>query len=446
MLKKILIFWGASFFVSLGLSAQISVTNTMTPAQLVQNILLGSGVDAMNIKYNGSTVNAGIVQPNVTQFGSSGSSFPIVNGVLLTTGAGSIASGPNDSEGASDETGTSVIIDSDLSSIATDSISNGAIIEFDFVASGDSVSFSYLFASEEYPEFSPSTFNDAFGFFLSGPGIIGPYSGNGVNLAVLPTTLTSTNVVTINNVNPTTNPQYFVDNQDGSSYGDAIQYDGSTVQLTARHAILCGQLYHIKLCIANVADMQYDSGVFLQAGSFAIQGPSALVIPDTLVDVTPATFVFQNGSQNATNYSWDFGNSSTAITTELSSQTSFYPVAGTYTVQLVAYLGTCSDTGYVTITVIDPTVDPTNVFTPNGDDVNDSFQLKVTNMSNVNIIITNRWGEVMFTGSGPDPKWDGYCNNKLASDGVYYYIYEAVGKNGGEVFKGQGFLHLISGY
>ncbi len=444
MLKKILILSGTSFFLSLGLSAQISVTNTLTPAQLVQNILLGSGVNALNIKYNGSTTSAGIPQTNVTQFGSTGSSFPITSGVLLTTGAGSVAVGPNNSSASSDSTGTSIITDPDLTSVATSSTTNGVVLEFDFVATGDSVSFSYLFASEEYPEFSPSNYNDAFGFFLSGPGIVGPYSNNGVNLAVLPTTSTSTDAVTINNVNPTTNAQYFIDNQTGSAYGNSIQYDGSTVQLTAKHIIQCGQLYHIKLCIANVADVFFDSGVFLKAGSFAIQGPSALFIPDTLVDVTPATFTFQNVSQNATNYSWNFGNSLTAASNDLSSQTSYYPTAGTYTVQLVAFLGTCSDTNYVTITVIDPTIEETNVFTPNGDSVNDFFQLKYTNMSNINMTITNRWGEVMFTGSGPNTKWDGKYNNKPADDGVYYYIYDAVGKNGGKVFKGHGFLHLIS--
>ena len=83
-------------FISAG-TAQISVQNTLTPNQLVQNILLGFGVTASNITINGSPILANNVQNNVSYFNSGTTSFPIQQGVLLTTGAGIGAVGPNNS-------------------------------------------------------------------------------------------------------------------------------------------------------------------------------------------------------------------------------------------------------------------------------------------------------------------------------------------------------------
>ena len=64
--------------------SQIIVQNTQSPSTLVQNVLMGNGVVASNITYNGSAVNAQMPQGNVTFFNSNGSSFPISTGVLLT--------------------------------------------------------------------------------------------------------------------------------------------------------------------------------------------------------------------------------------------------------------------------------------------------------------------------------------------------------------------------
>jgi gliding motility-associated-like protein len=263
--------------------SQITVDNTQTPQELVENVLLGGGVSASNITYNGSAVDAQSTQSNVTFFSAGTNNFPIATGILLTTGEGTVAQGPNDQGGASQSGTPSVSSDPDLNAIATNTVENGVVLEFDFVAGGDSVSFKYLFGSEEYPEFSPSSYNDAFGFFLSGPGITGPYSNNSINLAILPTTSTATDVVTINNVNPTTNPSYYVSNDAGAAYGTSIQYDGTTVVLTSTATIQCGQTYHIKLCIANVGDQGLDSGVFLEAESFSANGVE-ISMPPTFQD------------------------------------------------------------------------------------------------------------------------------------------------------------------
>lgn len=265
-MNSFLKFLPIAFLSSFYSFSQIQVTNTMTPTQLVNNILVGSGITATNITVNGSSANASTIQVNASYFNQNGTSFPFSEGVLLTTGNGSVAAGPNDSGSATNNAGTSLISDVDLNAIASSSITNGIVLEFDFIATGDTLVFNYVFGSEEYTEFSPSSYNDVFGFFLSGTGISGPYSNGAVNIATLPGTTTP---VTINNVNQSANTAYFVDNEDPPFYyGNAIQYDGTTVTLTATASLICGGLYHIKLGIANVGDQSFDSGVFLEARSF----------------------------------------------------------------------------------------------------------------------------------------------------------------------------------
>lgn len=246
---------------------QITVQNTMTVQDLVENVLVGTGVTATNITVNGSAANALVVQPAASQFDQNGTAFPISNGVLLTTGQGGVAVGPNNSGNLSNSAGTLMINDPDMDAISSADLQNGIIIEFDFVATGNQLEFNYLFGSEEYHEFAPPNggVNDVFGFFLSGTGIAGPYTNGAVNIATIPGTTTP---VSINNVNMVTNQTYFQDNVGGLAYGNAIQYDGTTVVLTAFSELICGETYHIKLGIANALDQAWDSGVFIEGGSF----------------------------------------------------------------------------------------------------------------------------------------------------------------------------------
>ena len=271
-------------FVSLSLMAfsqSVVVSNTQTPTQLINNVLLGMGVTASNITINGSPLNANNVQGNVVSFTNTNPAFPISSGLLLTTGNAIAAQGPNNSTNLSNNLPATASVASDphLNILAAGTVTNGVVLEFDFIPTGDTLNFRYIFGSEEYPEFSPSTFNDAFGLFLWGPGITGPYAlagyANGANIATIPGGIP----VTINNVGDASNTQYYVFNDNGSTYGNAIQYDGTTVLLTAAASVQCNQTYHIKLAISNVSDQAYDSGVFLEANSFS----------SNVVDVAVAT-------------------------------------------------------------------------------------------------------------------------------------------------------------
>ena len=169
--------------------------------------------------------------------------------------------------------------DPDLAAIGTATMNNECILEFDFIPSGDTIVFNYIFASEEYHFYSTSNFNDGFGFFISGPGFTGPYTNGGENIAIIPGT---TLPVTMNNLNngsanagPCTNCAFLTDNTGGAD----VQYDAHTTTMQASASVQCGQTYHIKLAIADAGDTSLDSGVFLQANSFSSNGADISILP-----------------------------------------------------------------------------------------------------------------------------------------------------------------------
>ena len=273
MIKKLL---GVLLFLSLTFvgKSQLVVDNTLTPQQLVNSVLMGNGVNAFNITYSGGTNTIG-------RFTATGTNLGMSAGVILKTGDIAGAVGPNDQGG--EGTSGSLLGDPDLDMLTTNATDDATILEFDFVPSSDSVSFRYIFASEEYNEYVCSQFNDVFGFFLSGPGISGPYSNNAINIALIPNSTMPVSIGTVNNGNigangnaatctpgGMVNSQYFVDND--ASGENWIQFDGFTVVLVASANVICGDTFHIKMAISDVVDASFDSGVFLEAESFSSRG------------------------------------------------------------------------------------------------------------------------------------------------------------------------------
>ena len=266
-----------------------------SPVYLIDNVLLGGGVTASNHNYQGDSVQ-------IAFFDATNTSLGINTGIVMATGEVSVL----------DPSFTSTFLilpntvtDPDLLNVANSvppllpsphtnsftvsSINDVAVLEFDFIPTSDSLSFNYVFGSEEYFAFENSQYNDVFGFFLSGPGISGPYSSpsyhpNGsINLAIVPGSNPPL-PITISSVNSVTpiNSQFFVDNQGGL---DTIAYaDGYTTVLTANATVQCGETYHIRLAIADGSDSGLSSFVWLQAGSFS--SPVLEVVDDLGLDST----------------------------------------------------------------------------------------------------------------------------------------------------------------
>ncbi len=254
---------------------QLVVDNTITVQQLVEDVLLGGGVTVSNITFNGQPASQTNIQ--IGSFDGTACNVGLPQGVTLSSGDIAVALGPNQTPGGTlPDAGIGGTGDADLDQASNSTTFDQAVLEFDFVPAGDSLRFNYVFGSEEYLEFVNAGYNDVFGFFLSGPGISGPYSNNAINIALIPGT---SQPVSIDNVNNFANAGYYVDNGDGFTApydGDEqyIQYDGFTVSLTARALVQCGQTYHIKIAIADAGDPVLDSSVFLEGGSFS--SPNAI--------------------------------------------------------------------------------------------------------------------------------------------------------------------------
>jgi gliding motility-associated-like protein len=158
----------------------------------------------------------------------------------------------------------------------------------------------------------------------------------------------------------------------------------------------------------------------------------------------PLTVDFANNSLNATDYVWDFGNGQGATVQNLNDQQSLYSTFGQYTVWLVASNGICADSMSALITATaNPWIFVPNVFTPNGDDANEIWMIDTKNMETIDLIIVNRWGNLMAKIEDLNGGWDGKTpDGSDATDGTYFYKYAAKALNG-EEFSGHGFLTLI---
>jgi gliding motility-associated-like protein len=62
-----------------------------------------------------------------------------------------------------------------------------------------------------------------------------------------------------------------------------------------------------------------------------------------------------------------------------------------------------------------------NAFTPDGDGLNDIFEIKFLFIKDYNLKIYNRWGEILF--EDKTNKWNGYYSGKVVPDGVYVYVF-----------------------
>lgn len=278
-----------SFFVTFSSTAQITVTNDApydSPIYLIDSLLLGSGVVASNHQFQGDPLQIGFFNGILSNIG-------LDSGIVMSTGDISLLVPPGGGFGGNVNSNAD---DPDLLTVANSvpdligqnfsvtSVNDVVILEFDFVPTSSFLSFKYVFASQEYFAYENTQFNDVFGFFISGPGIVGPFAspvafpGGSINIATIPDSDPEL-PITISSVNADLNSNLFVNNQALETVADA---DGFTTVITAEAEVQCGETYHIRLSIADGSDTGLSSYVFLDAGSFT--SPQLQVINSLEID------------------------------------------------------------------------------------------------------------------------------------------------------------------
>lgn len=257
-------------FTSVGLvfsQAPMTVETGQTAQELAE-MLAGGGVSVFNATISCPTTAIGSFE--VTGQNTLG----IDSGIVLSSGHinsnGQTIIGPNNGINAGpSSTSGGANTDAHLSSLVPGTnLRDVCYLQFDFVPTGDSISFDYVFASSEYWNYSCMGYNDPFGFFIWHNS----NTANFQNIALIPGTTVPVTVNSTTGVGTCGQyPQYYNDNHNGPT----TTFGGYTDVFSALAAVQACDTYTLKLAISDASDASFDSGVFLRAGSLSSIGVHA---------------------------------------------------------------------------------------------------------------------------------------------------------------------------
>ncbi|MGX7668306.1 choice-of-anchor L domain-containing protein [Flavobacterium pedocola] len=340
-------------------SAQyITIDNSKNPTELVQSLFpAGSCIQPTNIRINGYDFGAG--EKSFAAFDSNGSGFPLAKGLLISTGKASSAEGPNASLLSEGPTGWAG--DSDLeTAISETSTINATVVEFDFTAVTDYMSFDYIFSSEQYlsnPGANQCNYSDGFAFLLRQNS-----STVYQNLAVIPGTSIPVKVTTVRAQTPNcpaANPGYF-GGFNGTNH--PTNFNGQTIVLKAEANIVPGASYHIKMVVADQGNNLYDSAIFIGGESFENEiniGTDRLFITNNPLCEGESLSITPTPLPGALNFTWS--KNGTPISGHINTSSPDYTITepGTYTFSTV--LPSCTVRGYITVEYASLTANDTSL-------------------------------------------------------------------------------------
>jgi hypothetical protein len=219
--------------------------NTGASAFDMAQEIFGSGTIVVDARYSGWSQSSAIYSAGDSR---APGATPSDRGVILSTGRANnyTQSNGDPNRSASTSTGTSGPNNDSMLNAATGTNTyDAAILEVDFIPTGNVMTLQFQFASEEYPEFTGSECNDIFAIWMNG------------NLVVSP-------VFQVTQINAASNPNLFQNNM-GDDFN--TEMDGLTVTLSVTMPVDVGVENTLRIGIADVADSSYDSTILIAANS-----------------------------------------------------------------------------------------------------------------------------------------------------------------------------------
>jgi len=387
----------------------ITTVREGTDATDMANAIFGDGVTVVGASYSGDIDSAGIYRngDSVADTATPGDS-----GVILSSGnvESYTRSGGDPNRSASTSANTTGQNDNpDFNAAAGTRTYDAAYLDVDFIATGDTMTMQFIFASEEYPEFQNSVYQDFVGVWINGQQVdIGVGNGD----------------TDPGNLNNASNQNLYLDNT-----GDAhnTEMDGLTVTLSLTFPVNNdGSVNSIRIGIADVSDSSYDSNLLIAGGSmqtalianndrFHLPDPNGSKVMNVLGnDLIPNAATLEithiNGERVYANDTVLLSTGQTARLTsdgriEITGDGTDEDFNFTYTIND----GVNSDTGIVNISSIPCFVAGTLIDTPDG-------PRRVENLAPGDMVLTRD--------DGPQPiRWAGA--REVAADGAFAPIHIA---------------------
>lgn len=263
-----------------------------TAEEIVKEVFMGEGVKISNVTFNGC--KGRLEEKSSVQFATftnDTTGFPdfFSYGIVLCSGNSKAMEGPNDGIDITvpvKEYPAGLKCEELEELVRPYSVNHPAILEFDFSSVSNHVAFRYFFATEEYPQFSCSVFNDVFGFFVNDAS-----GKKSKNIALIPGT---DDAVSVNNIHPAygagcnaVNEEYLTMLPLGS---DLMEFNGYVGPFIAEADLKPNHKYHIKLAISNVSDLSLESAVFVEARSFNAVDDNGLIVKGDKGDEPQKTY------------------------------------------------------------------------------------------------------------------------------------------------------------
>ena len=216
-------------------------------------------------------------------------------------------------------------------------------------------------------------------------------------------------------------------NYDWVSSGSSISNNYYIENLSA------GNNYTVTVTDANGCVVSESTGVLTQPVDFIADvvtsnyngttaAPFDVIFSDNTVSSDPYNFVWTMDDNSTVSYPNGTSNFSISFDTLMIGLNNIY-------VTLENEITGCLDSVGFKIDVQGiPAIH--NVFTPNGDNVNDFFDFEENAMQEISVEIYNRWGQIVYSWDIPNYKWDGrdYDGRNLP-EGVYYYVLYSTGSD-----------------